>query len=80
MAIPGGTRPFLGVLAELIEKGVQVRLMHAKEPGPIFREDFDRYPILATGLERAMCPRVHFRFRQPDRCRNRHEKPEDTQF
>jgi phosphatidylserine/phosphatidylglycerophosphate/cardiolipin synthase-like enzyme len=53
--------PFLGVLAGLIKKGVSVRLIHAKEPGPNFREDFDRYPILATGLERVLCPRVHFK-------------------
>ena len=54
-------RPFLGELADLIEKGVSVRLIHAKEPGPNFRRDFDRYPILATGLERVLCPRVHFK-------------------
>ena len=54
-------RPFLGELAELIERGVSVRLIHAKEPGPNFRRDFDRYPILATGLERVLCPRVHFK-------------------
>ena len=53
--------PFLGVLAELLEKGVEIRLMHAKEPGPVFREDFDRYPILTTALERALCPRIHFK-------------------
>ena len=54
-------RPFLGEVAELIEKGVSVRLIHAKEPGPNFRKDFDRYPILTTGLERVLCPRVHFK-------------------
>ena len=54
-------RPFLGELAELIERGVSVRLIHAKEPGPNFRKDFDRYPILTTGLERVLCPRVHFK-------------------
>ena len=37
-------KPFLEVLAKLIKKGVAVRLIHAKEPGPVFREDFDRYP------------------------------------
>lgn len=31
--------PLLGVLAKLIERGVEVRLIHAKEPGPNFRED-----------------------------------------
>ena len=54
-------RPFLGILADLIKKGREVRLIHAKEPGPNFREDFDQYPVLFTGLERALCPRVHFK-------------------
>ncbi len=56
-----GDRPFLGVLADLIGKGREVRLIHAKEPGPNFREDFDRYPILFKGLEHVLCPRVHFK-------------------
>jgi len=43
-------KPFLEVLSELIGKGVEVRLIHAKEPGPNFREDFDRYPRLARLL------------------------------
>lgn len=54
-------KPFLGVLSDLIGKGVEVRLIHAKESGPNFREDFDRYPRLAKMLERVMCPRVHFK-------------------
>lgn len=53
--------PFLGVLSELIANGVAVRLLHAKEPGPMFRKDFDRYPNLINGLERILCPRVHFK-------------------
>jgi len=53
--------PFLQVLAELIEDGVSVRLIFAKEPGPAFREDFDRFPVLAQGLEQVQCPRVHFK-------------------
>ena len=52
--------PFLGVLSDMIEKGIAVRLLHAKEPGPNFREDFDRFPLLIEGLERMLCPRVHF--------------------
>ena len=55
------TKPFLAVLAQLIKKGVEVWLIHAKEPGPAFREDFDKYPVLFDGLERALCPRVHFK-------------------
>ena len=54
-------KPFLGILAELIGRGVEIRLIHAKEPGPNFREDFGRYPRLAKMLERVMCPRVHFK-------------------
>ena len=53
--------PFLAVLSELIDNGVSVRLLHAKEPGPNFRRDFDRYPNLVDGLERVLCPRVHFK-------------------
>jgi phosphatidylserine/phosphatidylglycerophosphate/cardiolipin synthase-like enzyme len=56
-----GRLPFLGEIAHLLDKGVSVRLIHAKEPGPNFREDFDQYPILFTGLERVLCPRVHFK-------------------
>ncbi len=53
--------PLLAVVDRLIKKGVEIRLLHAKEPGPAFREDFDRYPALAKGLERCLCPRVHFK-------------------
>jgi phosphatidylserine/phosphatidylglycerophosphate/cardiolipin synthase-like enzyme len=53
--------PFLAVLSELIDEGVAVRLLHAKEPGPAFRQDFDRYPNLIDGMERILCPRVHFK-------------------
>lgn len=52
----GEAAPLLGVWAGLLERGVNVRLIHTKEPGPAFREDFDRFPILATALER-----VHFK-------------------
>ena len=54
-------KPFLGVISDLIGKGVEVRLIHAKEPGQNFRDDFDRYPNLIQHLERVMCPRVHFK-------------------
>lgn len=53
--------PFLSVLAELVGRGVYVRLMHAKEPGPRFRTDFDRFPELLHPelFERVLCPRLH---------------------
>jgi len=53
--------PFLQILAELLQRGVAIRLIHAKEPGPAFRQDFDRFPGLWTGIERVLCPRVHFK-------------------
>jgi len=53
--------PFLQVLADLLEDGVQVRLMHAREPGPNFMEDFDKYPAIVKGLERMLCPRCHLK-------------------
>ncbi len=59
-------KPFLGVLSELIGRGVSVRLIHAKEPGPNFRADFDRYPVLYDRLERVLCPRVHFKMMEFD--------------
>ena len=54
-------KPFLSLIAQLIRRGVEVRLIHAKEPGPNFREDFDKYPVLYGRLERVLCPRVHFK-------------------
>ena len=36
-------KPFLALIAQLIRKGVEVRLIHAKEPGQAFREDFDNF-------------------------------------
>ena len=59
--VDGEVKPLLGLIAQLIRRGVEVRLIHAKEPGPNFREDFDKYPILYDGLERVLCPRVHFK-------------------
>ncbi len=53
--------PFLEILSDLIKRSVEVRLLHAKEPGPAFRKDFDRYKNLISGMERILCPRVHFK-------------------
>ena len=42
--------PFLSVLAELLKKGVDVRLINAKEPGPIVsvRFQLDKKKTAAT--------------------------------
>jgi phosphatidylserine/phosphatidylglycerophosphate/cardiolipin synthase-like enzyme len=53
--------PFLEILSDLIIQGILVRLMHAKEPGPLFLNDFAKYPHLKQGLEKMLCPRVHFK-------------------
>lgn len=55
--------PFLSVLSDLVKDGVEVRLIHAKEPGPAFREDFDRFPLLIQSdrFERILCPRMHMK-------------------
>ncbi|MGB5395598.1 MAG: phospholipase D-like domain-containing protein [Gammaproteobacteria bacterium] len=53
--------PLLELLADLISRGVAVRLIHAREPGPRFREDFDKFDELVNSelFERILCPRVH---------------------
>lgn len=56
-----GTKPLLEVLSDLVKRGVEIRLIHAKEPGPAFRQDFDKYPALIEDMERVLCPRVHFK-------------------
>ena len=42
-------------------KDVEVRLIHAKESGTAWREDHEKHPILYDGMERVLCPRVHFK-------------------
>ena len=59
--VDGEIKPLLAVIAQLIRRGVEVRLIHAKEPGQNFREDFDKFPTLFDRLERVLCPRVHFK-------------------
>ncbi len=53
--------PFLSVLDDLIRKKAQIRLIHAKEPGSVFKKEFDRFPLLWKSMERICCPRVHFK-------------------
>jgi hypothetical protein len=43
-------------------RGVSVRLIHAKEPGPNFPQGLrTAIPPSIEGLERVLCPRVHFK-------------------
>jgi phosphatidylserine/phosphatidylglycerophosphate/cardiolipin synthase-like enzyme len=57
----GTVQSFLAVLDGLVKKKVAIRLLHAKEPGPVFRKSFDKYPLLWKNIERQLCPRVHFK-------------------
>lgn len=57
----GVVKSFLAVLDNLVKRRVAVRLLHAKEPGPNFRNSFDKYPMLWDNMERQLCPRVHFK-------------------
>lgn len=57
----GKVQSFLAVLDGLVKKKVEIRLLHAKEPGPNFRKSFDKYPMLWKSIERQLCPRVHFK-------------------
>ncbi len=52
---------FLKILNDSLRRNIPVRLLHAKEPGPKFRESFDKYPRLWDMMERQLCPRVHFK-------------------
>lgn len=57
----GTFEPLLATLDRLVSSGVAVRLIHAKEPGPRFREEFDQFDALINSdlFERILCPRVH---------------------
>ena len=35
--------PLLAVLDQLVKRGIVIRILHAKEPGPAFRDDFDKF-------------------------------------
>jgi phosphatidylserine/phosphatidylglycerophosphate/cardiolipin synthase-like enzyme len=59
--INGSVQSFLSVLDKLVKRKVAIRLLHAKEPGPNFRNSFDKYPMLWDNMERQLCPRVHFK-------------------
>jgi phosphatidylserine/phosphatidylglycerophosphate/cardiolipin synthase-like enzyme len=55
--------PLLRVLAEKLRAGVELRIIHAKEPGPRFRADFDKLPefLVSDHFDRMLCPRMHMK-------------------
>ncbi len=54
---------FLAVFADLVRSGVEIRLIHAKDPGGRFRDDFDRFPELLQSdrFDRVLCVRNHMK-------------------
>ena len=58
----GAFVPIVEVLAQLAERGVHLRLLHADLPSKVFRRELDRrVALIAHGLELKVCPRVHFK-------------------
>jgi len=59
----GGTFvPVVDVFSHLLERGVEVKLLHAELPSRPFRKFFDERPeLLRGGLSLKICPRVHFK-------------------
>ena len=53
--------PLLAVFDKLVKRNVAIRLIHAKEPGPVFREEHEKFPALWFSMEMTLCPRVHFK-------------------
>lgn len=53
--------PLLAVFDKLIKRNVAIRLIHAKEPGPIFRAEHEKFPALWSSMKMTRCPRVHFK-------------------
>ena len=52
---------FLSNLNLIAQKRVNIRLLHAKEPGINFKNSLNKYPLLQKNIEIEQCPRVHFK-------------------
>jgi phosphatidylserine/phosphatidylglycerophosphate/cardiolipin synthase-like enzyme len=58
----GGFRSVLASFEELADRGVELRILHARLPSRAFREEFDRRKkLIRGGLELRMCPRSHLK-------------------
>ncbi len=52
----------VALLADLADRGVELRLLHAELPSGPFREEIANHPrLVAGGLALARCPRVHMK-------------------
>jgi phosphatidylserine/phosphatidylglycerophosphate/cardiolipin synthase-like enzyme len=65
MFVEGGRKKYRSIVAsfaELYDRGVELRLLHAELPSRRFRAAFDRRPELVRGgLKMKQCPRVHLK-------------------
>ena len=58
----GNYRSVLEVFAELANRGVELRILHASMPSRPFRKSFDAQPeLVGGGVEMRLCPRVHLK-------------------
>jgi phosphatidylserine/phosphatidylglycerophosphate/cardiolipin synthase-like enzyme len=58
----GRFRPITELFAQLVKRGVEVRLLHAELPSRPFRKAFDERPsLLRAEMTLKICPRVHFK-------------------
>lgn len=58
----GGVGSVVDLFAQLHDRGVELRLLHAELPSRRFRAAFDRHPALVRGgLRMKQCPRVHMK-------------------
>ena len=54
-------RSVVALFADLAERGVELRLLHAELPSRPFRASFEKRKRLWSGLQLKICPRVHFK-------------------
>ena len=54
-------RSVVALFADLAERGVALRLLHAELPSRPFRASFEKRRRLWKSLELRICPRVHFK-------------------
>ena len=58
----GNFRSVLEVFVELVQRGVELRILHAAMPSRPFRRSFDAQPeLVAGGVDMRLCPRVHLK-------------------
>lgn len=58
----GNYRSVLEVFAELVQSGVELRILHASPPSRPFRKSFDgQASLVSGGMEMRACPRVHLK-------------------